>query len=142
MISQTGILLALVIFAPSISTRAQQASTSQTSVADPMLSDESFNRGIDAMYNLDFEEARKRFEEVRQRFPDDPAGPYYLAANLFLRTLTKPSHLLPLLSNLSGSETFGGNAGRRQSRRRHSAALSRLDAASATAGQSAPPSRL
>src|SRR5216683_3448428 len=110
MISQTGILLALVIFAPSISTRAQQASTSQTSVADPMLSDESFTHGIDAMYNLDFEEARRRFEEVKQRFPDHPAGPYYLAANLFLRTLTKPSHLLPLLSNLSGSETFGGNA--------------------------------
>jgi len=75
-----------------------------------MLSDESFTQGIDAMHNLDFEEARRRFEEVKQRFPDHPAGPYYLAANLFLRTLTKPSRLLPLLSNLSGSETFGGNA--------------------------------
>lgn len=52
---QTHILLALLIFALSISARAQQASTSQTSVADRMLSDESFTQGIDAMYNLDFE---------------------------------------------------------------------------------------
>jgi hypothetical protein len=57
-----------------------------------------------------FEEARKRFEDVSQRFPSHPAGSYYLASNLFLRTLTKPSRLLSLLSNLSGSETFGGNA--------------------------------
>lgn len=108
--SQTRILLALLIFVLSTSARAQQASTSQTSVAGRMLSDESFTQGIDAMYNLDFEEAHRRFEELKQRFPDHPAGPYYLAANLFLRTLTKPSRLLPLLSNLSGSETFGGNA--------------------------------
>ncbi|HKZ77419.1 MAG TPA: hypothetical protein VJ124_03780 [Pyrinomonadaceae bacterium] len=107
---QTCILLALLLLALPISTRAQQTSTSQTSAADRVLSDESFNQGIDAMYNLDFEEAGKRFEEVRQRFPDHPAGPYYLAANLFLRTLTKPNRLLPLLSNLSGSKTFGGNA--------------------------------
>lgn len=53
--------------------------------------------------------ARRRFEELKQRFPDHPAAPYYLAANLFLRTLTKPSRLLPLLSNPSGSETFGEN---------------------------------
>ena len=62
------------------------------------------------MYNLDFEDASKRFEDVRQRFPDHPAGPYYLAANLFLRTLTKPGRLLPLPTSLSGSETFGANA--------------------------------
>ena len=108
---KTRTLLALLIFVVSISARAQQASTvSPTSVADRMLSDDSFTQGIDEMYYLDFEEARRRFEEVKQRFPDHPAGPYYLAANLFLGTLTKPSRLLPFLSNLSGSETFGGNA--------------------------------
>ena len=106
---QTHILLALII-ALSINARAQRVSTVQTSVVDSMLSDESFTSGIDAMYDLDFEEARSRFEEVAQRFPDHPAGPYYLAANLFLRTMTKPSRLLPLLSNLSGSETFSGKS--------------------------------
>ncbi len=108
---QTRILLALLIFALFINARAQQATTSQTGFTDRMLSDESFTQGIDAMYNLEFDEARRHFEELKQRFPDNPAGPYYLAANLFLRTLTKPSRLLPLLSNFSGSDTFGGNAG-------------------------------
>src|SRR5438128_2630183 len=107
---QTRILLALLIFAPSISAHARQASTSQTSVVDRVLSDEAFTKGIDALHNLDFEEARRRFEEVTERFPDHPAGPYYLASSLFLRTLTKPSRLLPLLSNLAGSETFSGSA--------------------------------
>src|SRR5438128_8875437 len=102
---QTNIFLALLIFAPCISARAQEASTSQTSLVDRVLSDEAFTKGIDALHNLDFEEARRRFEDVTKRFPDHPAGPYYLASNLFLRTLTKPGRLLPLLSNLSGSET-------------------------------------
>ena len=106
---QIHILLALIVLV-SANARAQKASTAQTGPGDGMLSDASFTKGIDAMYNLDFEEARRRFEEVKQRFPDHPASPYYLAANLFLRTLTKPSRLLPLLSSLSGSETFGGNA--------------------------------
>lgn len=106
---QTHILLALMVLALSINARAQKASTAQTSLADRTLSDVSFTKGIDALHNLDFEEARRRFEEVKQRFPDHPAGQYYLAANLFLRTVTKPSRLLPLLSNLSRSKTFGGN---------------------------------
>src|SRR5882724_4811316 len=108
---QTRILLALLIFALFTSARAQQASTSHTGFTDRMLSDESFTKGIDAMYNLDFEVASRHFEELKQRFPDNPAGPYYLAANLFLRTLTKPNRLLPLMLTISGSETFGGNAG-------------------------------
>ncbi|HKZ78058.1 MAG TPA: hypothetical protein VJ124_07010 [Pyrinomonadaceae bacterium] len=62
---QTHILLALLIFALSITARAQQASTSHASVVDRMLFDDSFTQGIDATYNLDFEAARRRFEELR-----------------------------------------------------------------------------
>lgn len=94
---QTRTLLALIILALSINASAQHTSTAQAGVADRVLSDETFTKGIDAMHNLDFEEARRRFEEVTKRFPDHPAGSYYLASNLFLRTLTKPSRLLPLL---------------------------------------------
>jgi tetratricopeptide (TPR) repeat protein len=107
---QPHILLALMVLALPINARAQKASTAQPALVDRALSDASFTKGIEAMYNLDFEEARRRFEEVQQRFPDHPAGQYYLATNLFLRTLTKPSRLLPLLSNLSGSKTFGENS--------------------------------
>ena len=104
---QTHILLALIVLALSVNTRAQQASTAQTATIDQTLSDASFTKGVDALHNLDFEEARRRFDEVRLRFPDHPAGQYYLAATLFLRTLTTPSRLLPLLSSLSRSKTFG-----------------------------------
>jgi hypothetical protein len=61
------------------------------------------------MHNLDFETSRVSFEEVKRRFSDHPAAHYYLAANLFLQTLTQPSRLLPLLANLSRSKTFGEN---------------------------------
>lgn len=107
----THVLLALIVLASSVNARVQQPSTGQDAqVVDPALSDASFTKGLEAMHNLDFEEARRRFEEVQQRFPDHPAGQYYLASNLFLRTLTKPSRLLPLLSNLSRSKTFGENS--------------------------------
>jgi tetratricopeptide (TPR) repeat protein len=107
---QTHILIALMVLALSLTARAQKTSTPQPVLVDGTLSDASFTKGIEAMHTLDFEEARRRFEEVQRRFPDHPAGQYYLAANLFLRTLTKPSRLLPLLSNLSRSKTFGGNS--------------------------------
>jgi tetratricopeptide (TPR) repeat protein len=61
------------------------------------------------MHNLDFETSRVSFEDVKRRFSDHPAAHYYLAANLFLQTLTEPSRLLPLLANLSRSKTFGEN---------------------------------
>ena len=106
----THILLALIVLAMSLTARAQKVSTAQPALVDRTLSDASFTKGIKAMHNLDFEEARRHFQEVQQRFPDHPAGQYYLAANLFLRTLTKPSRLLPLLSILSRSKTFGENS--------------------------------
>ncbi len=107
-ISKTQILVTLTVLVLTVSVQAQPASTAQT--ADHALSDASFTKGIDALHNLDFDVARRSFEEVKRRFPDHPAGPYYLAANLFLQTLTKPSRLLPLLSNLSRSKTFSGSA--------------------------------
>jgi hypothetical protein len=106
----TTILIGLVVLGLSINARTQRAPTAQTPPVDRILSDASFTKGIDALHNLDFENARQHFEEVQRRFPDHPAGEYYLAANLFLRTLTKPSRLLPLLSNLSRSKTFGQNS--------------------------------
>src|SRR5687768_3134728 len=104
---QTHILLVLIVLALSLTAQAQKVSTAQPAPGDRTLSDASFTKGVEAMHNLDFEEARRHFQEVQERSPDHPAGQYYLAANLFLRTLTKPSRLLPLLSNLSRSKTFG-----------------------------------
>lgn len=107
-ISVATILLALVFPAFPPNAFAQQTPASPIS-SDAILLDASFINGIDALHNLDFKKSRDSFEDLRRRFPDHPASHYYLAANLFLQTLTEPSRLLPLLSNLSRSKTFGEN---------------------------------
>jgi tetratricopeptide (TPR) repeat protein len=103
----TYIVLAFTLFV-SASVAGAQTPPRPAASADPVLSDASFTKGIEALHNLDFPQAQRHFEEVQRRYRDHPAGPYYLAANLFLETLMKPERLLPLLSNLSRSKTFDG----------------------------------
>lgn len=45
--------------------------------------------GYDALYNLDYEGARRRFQEMTQLFPGHPAGPQCLAASLWLEQLNE-----------------------------------------------------
>ena len=45
--------------------------------------------GIDAMYNLRFEAAKKTFATLSETSPDSPAGPYYEAAVLWMEELTR-----------------------------------------------------
>ncbi|MGH9907030.1 MAG: hypothetical protein ACRD8U_15785, partial [Pyrinomonadaceae bacterium] len=49
--------------------------------------------GYEALYNLDYGEARRLFKEMAQRFPDHPAGPQSLAATLWLEELNRSRHL-------------------------------------------------
>jgi hypothetical protein len=43
--------------------------------------------GVEALYNLDYEGARKQFKEIARLFPDYPAGPQFLATSLWIETL-------------------------------------------------------
>jgi tetratricopeptide (TPR) repeat protein len=99
----------ILIVIPTVSLQAHPQHSPPAALNDSVLADPSFIKGIEAMHNLDFKASRLSFEEVKRRFPDHPASHYYLAANLFLQTLTQPGRLLPLLSNLSRSKTFGEN---------------------------------
>ena len=45
--------------------------------------------GYEALYNLDYEGARKRFREMVQLAPDHPAGPQSLAASLWVEQLNE-----------------------------------------------------
>ena len=45
--------------------------------------------GYEALYNLDYEGARRRFQEMTQLFPDHPAGPQCFAASLWLEQLNE-----------------------------------------------------
>jgi hypothetical protein len=58
--------------------------------------------GFDALYNLDYEGARRRFHEMTVVFPEHPAGYQFLAASLWLKTLNESRRLQASLYNNEG----------------------------------------
>jgi hypothetical protein len=58
--------------------------------------------GFDALYNLDYEGARRRFREITTVFPNHPAGYELLAASLWLKTLNESRRLQASLYNNEG----------------------------------------
>ena len=64
--------------------------------------DEMRKEGFEALYNLDYEGARRRFQEMAKAFPDHPAGPQFLAASLWLKTLNESRRLQASLYNTEG----------------------------------------
>lgn len=67
--------------------------------------DELRAAGFEALYNLDYEGARRHFKEIAKLFPDHPAGPQFLAATLWTQTLNESRRLQ---SSLYNSESFYG----------------------------------
>ena len=55
--------------------------------------------GFDALYNLDYERARRTFKELARTFPDHPAGPHFLATTVWLKTLNDSRRLQASLYN-------------------------------------------
>jgi hypothetical protein len=58
--------------------------------------------GFEALYNLDYEGARRRFREMTVMFPEHPAGYQFLAASLWLKTLNESRRLQASLYNNEG----------------------------------------
>ncbi len=59
--------------------------------------------GFDALFNLDYENARKNFRELAESMPNYPAGPQFLAASLWIETLYETRRLQ---SSLYDSDSF------------------------------------
>jgi hypothetical protein len=59
--------------------------------------------GSEALFNLDYDAARKNFKEMAVAFPDYPAGPQFLADTLWTETLYETRKLQ---SSLYGSDSF------------------------------------
>lgn len=78
------------------------ATNSATATASTRLS-ELRTAGFEALYNLDYETARKNFKEIAKLFPDHPAGPQFLAATLWTQTLNESRRLQ---SSLYNTEAF------------------------------------
>lgn len=58
--------------------------------------------GFDALYNLEYEAARRRFRDITTAFPSHPAGYELLAASLWLKTLNESRRLQASLYNNEG----------------------------------------
>jgi tetratricopeptide (TPR) repeat protein len=107
------IILALFVAASSVGARAQagranvnaKAGGAKTekaaaaTTANMARFDALRSEGFDALYNLDYEGARRRFKEIVRLYPDHPAGPQFLAATLWLQTLNESRRLQASLYN-------------------------------------------
>lgn len=62
--------------------------------------------GYEALYNLDYDGARRRFTELARLFPDHPAGPQCIAATVWLQQLNQSWRLQASLYN---NEAYSGN---------------------------------
>ena len=93
------VLLVLVVLA---STGVSQTKNT-LSETDRARFDALRRSGLDALYDLDYEKARKDFSEIARLFPDHPAGPQLLAARVWIKTLYETRRLQ---SSLYSSESF------------------------------------
>lgn len=69
---------------------------------------ESLRRaGIEALYNLDYEKARREFSDLTKLYPQHPGGYQLLAARLWLKTLYESRRLQTSLYNSDSFYTRG-----------------------------------
>jgi tetratricopeptide (TPR) repeat protein len=59
--------------------------------------------GFEAVYNMDYDHARVKFEQMAKMLPDHPAGNFYLATNLWLSMLNSSRRLQANLYNNDSS---------------------------------------
>lgn len=98
--------LAIVLLMGAIGVHAQTPTMSEksagmmdvNSAANPHF-EELRVAGFEALYNLDYETARKNFKEIVRLFPDHPAGSQFLAATLWAQTLNQSRRLQSSLYN-------------------------------------------
>src|ERR1044072_9840876 len=85
-----------------ITLTAAAAQKTPASPSDRRRFDEMRKEAFDALYNPDYEGARRHFNERPRVFPHHPAGYQFLAAGLWLRTLNESRRLQASLYNNEG----------------------------------------
>jgi tetratricopeptide (TPR) repeat protein len=99
--------LAVVVLAVvPLTSFAQQGSSSWLTESERVRFEQLRESGFQALYNLDYEKARRSFSEIGQTFPQHPAGPQFLASALWIETLYKTRRLQ---SSLYSSKSFYAN---------------------------------
>ncbi|MEJ7615648.1 MAG: hypothetical protein WKF30_01435 [Pyrinomonadaceae bacterium] len=95
--------MSLVVAVSTQAVLAGQVIAKAREVGEQAKFDELRRRGFEANFNLDYETARRSFEELARLYPDDPAGPLFLAINVWLKTLNDTRRLQ---SSLYNSDSF------------------------------------
>jgi tetratricopeptide (TPR) repeat protein len=110
--SATALLLIFFSFADPAQAQQANAETtkSESGASSAALSPELIQVRMEAsaaIYNLDYATARTKFEEIRQRKPDHPAGDLYIATLIWVEHLYKSRRLQ---SSLYQNESFYAGA--------------------------------
>jgi len=100
-------LAILVVSVMPLNTVAQQVTGAWLSESERSRFEQLRETGFQALYNLDYEKARRDFAEIAQTFPQHPAGPQFLASTLWIETLYKTRRLQ---SSLYSSKSFYANS--------------------------------
>lgn len=82
----------LFALAASVGVWAQSEDSRSNTVPLPSLA-ELRARGSEALFNLDYQNARQHFKEMERLYPDDPTGPQMLATTFWLETLNQSRRL-------------------------------------------------
>jgi tetratricopeptide (TPR) repeat protein len=96
-------LIVLVLLLVTVAVRAQQPQANAPGPTDNAKLDSLRKSGVEALYNLDYEQAQKDFKEIVRLYPNHPAGPQLLAARVWIKTLYESRRLQ---SSLYSSESF------------------------------------
>jgi tetratricopeptide (TPR) repeat protein len=97
----------LVALLAAINTLGQQPTTPWLTEAERAQFDKLHDSGINALYNLEYDKARRDFSEIARLFPQFPAGPQYLASSLWIETLYKSRRLQ---ASLYSTKSFYSNS--------------------------------
>lgn len=98
----TVILFACLSLSTSVYAQRQSNSASSNDGANARF-EQLRAAGFAALYNLDYAEARRHFQELGKTFPDHPAGAQFLATSLWLQTLSDARRLQ---SSIYNSDSF------------------------------------
>src|SRR2546430_12451686 len=91
----TLLLLFLLFLVASASVLAQSGDgRTGTAAVSPQL-EELQRKGVEALFNLEYDAARQKFKEMIRLSPDDPTGPQMMATTLWLETLNQARRLVP-----------------------------------------------
>jgi tetratricopeptide (TPR) repeat protein len=100
---QGPVLLTLIALVASNVAFGQEAFRARTSEPSRAAFEDLRKEGFEALYNLDYDGANRRFKELARLFPEHPAGPQFLAAALWAKTLNSSRRLR---ASLYSSDSF------------------------------------